>query len=113
LSWESITSEAARSTLRERLEDDSEFALSMATSWEDCHNTVDSEEMPEDDICIDWEFDDDLAMDPQSLAVVLGLAQNSSESDTRLGDSSPKVTVVEYDEGAFELRGGVDNELTD
>lgn len=33
--------------------------------------------MPEDDLSVDWEFDDDLAVSPGTLAAALGLAAPS------------------------------------
>ena len=83
LSHESITSEATVCTVRERLEDNNEFALSVAVQRDPSANfVVEGVEKPlEDDVSADTEFDDDLAVSPSMLAAALGLTPALSDMD--------------------------------
>lgn len=92
------------------LEEDTEFALSIAVQHDAGVELAGQDgHMPEDDLLVDQEFDDDLAMSPGALGpVALGLTAPS------VGELKDDQTVTENEEGEFMLWGGVDDdELSD
>jgi hypothetical protein len=104
LSYECITSEAAKYTLRERLEEDPHFALSVSIP----HIDKDMDSIPEDsentyDHCVD-----DPALSADQLARTLGLLGSSDNIAQESGYRFEK-----DNEGNVILLGGIDDELTD
>ena len=105
LSYECITSEAAKCTLREHLEEDARFALSVSIPHID-EKIQDG--VPEDSENTYDDFVDDSALSADQLASALGLLETSTN---KIQDESCR--PEEDDEGNIILAGGLDDELTD
>lgn len=105
LSYDCITSEAAKCTLWERLEEDTQFALLVSIPHVDknIENAV-----PEDSKDIYDDFVDDSVLSADQLASALGLLETSANN---IQDGSHR--LEKDDEGNIILAGGLDDELTD
>ena len=101
LSYETLTSERARSTLNERIDDDPSFALSIA-------DIILPEQ--EDDTAVDGvEFDDDLGADTDTIASLHSVPSSSAPDSGSNSERAPRqdLPVAKLNEdGDVELTGG-------
>lgn len=93
MSYKSITSAAAWSTVQERIEEDPHFALSLAKAHVNGHEEI------EDRNADGALFDDDLAISGNDLAAALNSELTTDE--------------IEFDDGDIVFRTGLDDDLTD
>ncbi|KAG5649751.1 hypothetical protein H0H81_002178 [Sphagnurus paluster] len=103
LSYECITSDEARQTLRERIAEDAQFALSVSVPHVDNNNGVIAEDFENTD-----DFVDDSAVTADQLAGALGLLEASGN----IGQDRSH-WLEKDDEGNVILSGGLDDELAD
>jgi hypothetical protein len=97
LSYECITSEAARCILRERLEDDPSFALSISEPHIRVHTQ-------DEDTFVDGPtLDDDLVLSPNNLVAGLGNGNMDLEGLSAAFD----------EQGDYAIHGRLDKEWTD
>jgi len=105
VSYESISGEAARCSLRERLEDDSAFALSLSQATQPSKLTPGA--LIEDENVDGEVYDDDPALTTECLV-------NTLLNNPGMAMNSPDQLVVSPDDDNSPLEGsGVDDELMD
>jgi hypothetical protein len=103
LSYECITSEAARYALQERLDEDPQFTLSISDPQ------VGSSAADEDTLVDGPIFDDDLALPAEALSRGLATDDGLQPAQDNSTDGVPGFD----DEGNFVIHGGLDDDLTD